>query len=109
MTSAGLMNLEEGTELKFSLAVEWKPTSAPFHSRFERYLDNEFFEHQIHWFSIFNAFMMVIFLCGLVAVILVRTLRRDYQVSERSERALRKTSSEQRAANSEQRAAPRLN
>ena len=43
------------------------------------YLDNEFFEHQIHWFSIFNSFMMVIFLCGLVALILVRTLKKDYQ------------------------------
>ena len=37
-----------------------------------------FFEHQIHWFSIFNSFMMVIFLCGLVALILMRTLRQDY-------------------------------
>lgn len=33
---------------------------------------------QIHWFSIFNSFMMVIFLTGLVAMILVRTLRNDY-------------------------------
>lgn len=33
---------------------------------------------QIHWFSIFNSFMMVIFLTGLVAMIMLRTLRRDY-------------------------------
>ena len=33
---------------------------------------------QIHWFSIFNSFMMVIFLTGLVAMILLRTLRNDY-------------------------------
>ncbi len=33
---------------------------------------------QIHWFSIFNSFMMVMFLTGLVAMILLRTLRRDY-------------------------------
>ncbi len=33
---------------------------------------------QIHWFSIFNSFMMVIFLTGLVAIILMRTLRKDY-------------------------------
>ncbi|CAH0518963.1 unnamed protein product [Peronospora belbahrii] len=32
----------------------------------------------IHWFSIFNSFMMVIFLCGLVALILLRTLKNDY-------------------------------
>jgi len=41
-------------------------------------LDWNFFEHQIHWFSIFNSFMMVIFLSGLVSMILMRTLRRDY-------------------------------
>lgn len=34
---------------------------------------------QIHWFSIFNSFMMVIFLVGLVSMILMRTLRKDYQ------------------------------
>lgn len=33
---------------------------------------------QIHWFSIFNSFMMVIFLVGLVFMILMRTLRKDY-------------------------------
>lgn len=33
---------------------------------------------QIHWFSIFNSFMMVMFLTGLVSMILLRTLRRDY-------------------------------
>ncbi|XP_068923179.1 transmembrane 9 superfamily member 3 [Petaurus breviceps papuanus] len=32
----------------------------------------------IHWFSIFNSFMMVIFLVGLVSMILMRTLRKDY-------------------------------
>ena len=31
-------------------------------NRFKRYLDDDFFEHQIHWFSIFNSFMMVLFL-----------------------------------------------
>ena len=36
-----------------------------------RYLDQDFFEHQIHWFSIFNSFMMVIFLVGLVLLILM--------------------------------------
>lgn len=39
---------------------------------------------QIHWFSIFNSFMMVLFLTGLVAVILMRTLRKDYARYARS-------------------------
>ena len=79
MTSDGLEPVVEGHDLTFSLTVSWKPTDAAFHNRFERYLDNEFFEHTIHWFSIFNSFMMVIFLVGLVALILVRALKKDYQ------------------------------
>jgi len=44
MTSDGLEPLEVGRKLSFSLTVDWRETDAPFHSRFERYLDNEFFE-----------------------------------------------------------------
>lgn len=40
---------------------------------------------QIHWFSIFNSFMMVIFLTGLVSMILLRTLRADYARYTRDE------------------------
>jgi transmembrane 9 superfamily protein 3 len=67
--------------LAFSYDVRWKvagPAEGTFETRFSRYLDYSFFEHQIHWFSIFNSFMMVVFLCGLVSLILIRTLRNDY-------------------------------
>jgi hypothetical protein len=68
-------------------SVTWHQTEASFEDRFKRYallrrcvvvsfgavrhlfcnvlrryLDDDFFEHQIHWFSIFNSFMMVLFL-----------------------------------------------
>jgi transmembrane 9 superfamily protein 3 len=59
-------------------SVKWLQTDVTFARRFEVYLDYPFFEHQIHWFSIFNSFMMVIFLTGLVSMILMRTLRNDY-------------------------------
>ena len=67
-----------GTNLQFTYSVTWTPSDTLFSKRFERYLDYNFFEHQIHWFSIFNSFMMVIFLTGLVSMILMRTLRNDY-------------------------------
>lgn len=57
--------------------MEWVPTDGPFSKRFDFYKDPHFFEHQIHWFSIFNSGMMLVFLCGLVALILVRTLKND--------------------------------
>jgi len=60
-------------------SVKWiENTSINYYNRFEKYLDKDFFEHHIHWFSIFNSFMMVVFLTGLVAMIMMRALRKDY-------------------------------
>ncbi|KAL1222853.1 Transmembrane 9 superfamily member 1 [Cardamine amara subsp. amara] len=70
--------LEAGKTVDLTYSVQWIPTNVTFARRFDVYLDYPFFEHQIHWFSIFNSFMMVIFLTGLVSMILMRTLRNDY-------------------------------
>ncbi|KAL5291899.1 TM9SF3 family protein [Megaselia abdita] len=67
-----------GEKIEFSYEVTWKPSPVKFENRFDKYLDPNFFQHRIHWFSIFNSFMMVIFLVGLVSMILMRTLRKDY-------------------------------
>lgn len=73
-----LKEVKAGAVLDFSLHVQFVETDEEFHSRFDRYLDHEFFKHPIHWFSVFNSFMMVLFLMGLVALILLRTLKKDY-------------------------------
>jgi len=78
LTSENPVPLERGTAVAFTYSVSWHKTDVSYSQRFEKYLDDNFFEHQIHWFSIFNSFMMVIFLTGLVSMILMRTLRRDY-------------------------------
>ncbi|PAV82301.1 hypothetical protein WR25_07250 [Diploscapter pachys] len=78
LTSDGRVDIEPGKVLEFSYEVVWKPSSILFQDRFDKYLDPSFFQHRIHWFSIFNSFMMVVFLVGLVWMILVRTLRKDY-------------------------------
>ncbi|KAI6701722.1 hypothetical protein NL676_016046 [Syzygium grande] len=70
--------LEVGRTYDMTYSVKWEQTHVSFARRFDVYLDYPFFEHQIHWFSIFNSFMMVIFLTGLVSMILMRTLRNDY-------------------------------
>ncbi|KAJ1685846.1 hypothetical protein LUZ63_017236 [Rhynchospora breviuscula] len=70
--------LEAGKALDMTYSVKWVETNITFARRFDVYLDYPFFEHQIHWFSIFNSFMMVIFLTGLVSMILMRTLKNDY-------------------------------
>ncbi|ODM87817.1 Transmembrane 9 superfamily member 3 [Orchesella cincta] len=78
MTTEGKVLLTVGAKIPFSYEVHWKSSKTKFENRFDKYLDPNFFQHRIHWFSIFNSFMMVIFLVGLVSMILMRTLRKDY-------------------------------
>lgn len=73
-----LVLVQPGVKLTFTLHITWQETQDEFHSRFDRYLDHDFFKHPIHWFSVFNSFMMVLFLMGLVALILLRTLKKDF-------------------------------
>jgi hypothetical protein len=44
-------------------------------SRWDTYL--KMIDDQIHWFSIVNSVMIVLFLSGMVAMIMMRTLHRD--------------------------------
>ncbi|KAI8807031.1 hypothetical protein BJ742DRAFT_814165 [Cladochytrium replicatum] len=84
-TALTLDSDREYLDVRFSFSVNWVPTSQTFNTRFNKYLDSKFFEHKIHWFSIFNSFMMVMFLIGLVTVILLRTLKRDYARYDKEE------------------------
>lgn len=85
LTTENPVLVEPGVTASFTWSASWFPTSTPFDKRFDKYLDETFFEHQIHWFSIFNSFMMVIFLTGLVAMILMRTLRKDFATYTRDD------------------------
>ncbi|CAG8545200.1 5735_t:CDS:2, partial [Scutellospora calospora] len=71
--------------IRFSFSVRWEATDDPFDSRFDKLLDTEFFEHKIHWFSIFNSFIMVMLLAGFVSVILLRMLKKDYARYDKEE------------------------
>lgn len=62
----------------FTYSTAWVSSTIPFEKRFNRYLEYNFVESQIHWFSIFNSFMIVVFLAGLVTLIMMRTLKLDY-------------------------------
>lgn len=68
----------EGAPLNFTYSAVWYSTSHEFKDRTARYLDPKFFEHKVHWFSIVNSFMLCLFLCAVVAIILMKTLKRDF-------------------------------
>ena len=44
-------------------------------SRWDHYLSHG--SNKVHWVSLFNSLLIVIFLSGLVAMVIIRTLRRD--------------------------------
>jgi len=65
LTSENPVAVAPGASIDFTYSVNWVETDTRFDDRFNKYLDKSFFQHQIHWFSIFNSSMMVIFsLCS---------------------------------------------
>eukprot|EP01026_Neomeris_dumetosa_P045958 TRINITY_DN3905_c0_g2_i1.p1 TRINITY_DN3905_c0_g2~~TRINITY_DN3905_c0_g2_i1.p1 ORF type:complete len:637 (-),score=54.75 TRINITY_DN3905_c0_g2_i1:411-2321(-) len=65
----------EGKEVIFTYDVLFKPSEIRWASRWDTYL--LMMDDQIHWFSIVNSLMIVLFLSGMVAMIMMRTLHRD--------------------------------
>ncbi|KAI9668355.1 MAG: hypothetical protein M1831_001109 [Alyxoria varia] len=63
------------TKLVFTYSVTWHESSTPFATRWDKYL--HVYDPKIHWFSLVNAAVIVVFLSAMVFVILVRTLKRD--------------------------------
>ncbi|OEL24078.1 Transmembrane 9 superfamily member 7 [Dichanthelium oligosanthes] len=59
----------------FSYDVTFEASSIIWASRWDVYLLSS--DSQIHWFSIVNSLMIVLFLSGMVAMIMMRTLYKD--------------------------------
>jgi transmembrane 9 superfamily protein 2/4 len=58
--------------------VFWVPSEVEWASRWDIYLNmGNRFPDKIHWFSIVNSVVIVVFLTGMIAMILVRALHRD--------------------------------
>eukprot|EP01120_Amphizonella_sp_Union-15-10_P014699 TRINITY_DN7228_c0_g1_i1.p1 TRINITY_DN7228_c0_g1~~TRINITY_DN7228_c0_g1_i1.p1 ORF type:complete len:662 (+),score=122.37 TRINITY_DN7228_c0_g1_i1:63-1988(+) len=62
--------------VSWTYSVTWTLDDTPWHNRWERYLKMSG-DVQVHWFSILNSLMIVLFLSGMVAMILMRTLHAD--------------------------------
>lgn len=62
----------------YTYDVMWKPSEVPWASRWDVYLNEDHLvPAQVHWYSITNSILVVLFLSLLVVSILVRNLRRD--------------------------------
>merc|ERR1719359_137547 len=74
-----MFDLDDHKEITFTYDIMWVPSDIRWASRWDNYLKRGFQDggQQIHWLSILNSVMIVLFLSGLVALILLRTLHRD--------------------------------
>ena len=68
--------LDKPGEVVFTYDVKWEYSEVKWASRWDTYL--LIGDEQIHWFSIVNSLMIVLFLSGMVAMIMMRTLHRDF-------------------------------
>jgi len=58
--------------------VIWEQSSIRWASRWDVYLSmNQRYDDDVHWFSIINSLLIVLFLTGMVAMIMLRTLHKD--------------------------------
>ena len=76
-------------EIVFTYDCVWEHSDIAWASRWDLYLYMG--DDQVHWFSILNSLVIVFLLSGIVAMIMVRTLRRDlaeYNSAEEKEELL---------------------
>lgn len=67
----------EKTKITWTYSVNWVASPTPWANRWDKYLQN--IDPQIHWFSIVNSLMIVLFLSGMLAMIMMRTLHADFR------------------------------
>ncbi|KAJ6114254.1 hypothetical protein N7486_000032 [Penicillium sp. IBT 16267x] len=66
---------EGETPVTWTYSVQWKESSTAWATRWDKYL--HVYDPKIHWFSLINSAVFVVFLVGMVSMILVRALKKD--------------------------------
>lgn len=92
ISSESPQEVEDKKEIIFTYDVDYEASEVKWASRWDTYLMMA--DDQIHWFSIVNSLMIVLFLSGMVAMIMLRTLYRDiskYNQLETQEEAQEET------------------
>jgi len=61
----------------YTYSVQWIESSLEWSTRWDVYLKSTKAEARVHWFSIVNALLVVLLLTAIIAIILIRALRKD--------------------------------
>lgn len=70
-----ILNEAGGTSVTYTYSVYWRESPTAWATRWDKYL--HIIDPKIHWFSLINSTVFVIFLVGMVSTILIRALRKD--------------------------------
>jgi transmembrane 9 superfamily protein 2/4 len=70
-----ILNESGDTEVQFTYGVYWVPSKTAWATRWDKYL--HVFDPKIHWFSLINSAVIVVFLVLTVMSVLVRALKKD--------------------------------
>lgn len=70
-----LLDERSQTAVTYTYSVQWRASATSFATRWDKYL--HVYDPKIHWFSLINSAVIVMFLIGMVSTIMVRTLRKD--------------------------------
>jgi transmembrane 9 superfamily protein 2/4 len=71
------LNPNGETTILFTYDVQFVKSDMLWEERWDRIISSKSSNDQIHWFSIINSLMIVLFLTGMIAMIMLRTLHRD--------------------------------
>ena len=66
-----------GEKILWTYDVAFKPSDVRWASRWDTYLAVSKSDEEIHWFSVINSAVVMLFLSAMVAMIVLRTLRSD--------------------------------
>ena len=67
--------LHVDADVLFTYSVFWTPSATAWATRWDRYLSID--DPNIHWFSLVNSAIIVVFLTSMVGMVLLRALRKD--------------------------------
>ena len=70
-------SIDKADNVVFSYDVVWERSDVEWSNRWDVYLNVNSPNDKVHWFSITNSIMIVLFLSVMIAVILLRALRKD--------------------------------
>jgi transmembrane 9 superfamily protein 2/4 len=75
-TESPLLSIETAGEVIYTYEIKWIDSDTPWSHRWDLYLKGAE-DAGMHWWSIVNSAIVVLFLAGMIAIILVQALRRD--------------------------------